>query len=116
MKNLGVKHLVKRIVFGALQKTKRGQEYVDVLVRRVNICHVGMGGCGPSEFDRDIMKRDGLKPFGRLGQWFWKEEIEALQEIHKDCFKNACIEVLGEDPDDWGLTEREYCEKYGVRK
>jgi len=59
-------------------------------------CEVGFGGHG------DRM----LKPkFGRL-TWRerrrYNEEMKALADVRQQAFRQACIEVLGEDPEeDW---------------
>jgi hypothetical protein len=57
---------------------------------------IGVGGQG----DKMIKQR-----FGRL-TWRerqrYNEDIEAMKGIRRDAFRQACIEVLGEDPEtDW---------------
>lgn len=34
------------------------------------------------------------------------------RDVQREAFREACLNVLGEDPDDWNLTAEEYDAKY----
>jgi len=59
--------------------------------------YVGIGGNGTSLIDRP-----------RFGKLTWRERqkyaehIGFVRDLHRACFRKACINVLGEDPEtDW---------------
>ena len=51
--------------------------------------------------DHDFAKLHKLKPLNRFERWLMKPIIEAEQTLRRDSFRQACLEVLGEDPNDW---------------
>jgi len=49
-----------------------------------------------------VAKERKLKPLNRFERWLLKPIIEAEQERRRECFRQAVIEVTGEDPEtDW---------------
>ena len=66
------------------------------LAQKINYA-TGLTGYGPTLLD--IRPKAGIlsdKERANNSKLF-----SELAEIKQDCFKKACIEVLGEDPDDW---------------
>lgn len=62
--------------------------------------HIGLTGCGPTLLEDKPVRV--LTP-EEIVQY--TELIESEKKIRRDCFRQACIEVLGEDPEtDWDPT------------
>ena len=60
---------------------------------------VGFTGMGPTKLDEKPLSTPPNEDEKRmLG---WDEMLDAVKNIRKGAFREACIEVLGEDPDDW---------------
>lgn len=52
--------------------------------------------------DKSIAKERGLKQLNRFEKWLLQPAIQYEKSRRKDAFRQACIEVLGEDPErDW---------------
>jgi len=74
------------------RKRKKIRKWVQYLI--------GFSGKGPTTLD--------TKPSCILGRkekkvvLLLKKEMEQEQIFRQACFEKACIDVLGEDPDDWG--------------
>ncbi len=51
----------------------------------------------------------------REKRWMKRRGILAdMKAFKRKCWRESCMNVLGEDPDDWGLSYSEFCEKYHV--
>jgi hypothetical protein len=72
------------------------------LALRVDLFEVGTTGHGPTVIDKSVAEKRGLKPLNRFERWLVASVVPELQKHHHDAFRQACIEVLGEDPDEWG--------------
>ena len=72
----------------------------------------GLTGSGPTLLETHLPRVPALSRRERayLRRTRLLDEVKAFR---RDCFRQACIEVTGEDPDDWGLTLEELEEKYG---
>jgi hypothetical protein len=63
---------------------------------------VGLSGEGGSLPEIAFAKKEGLKSLNKIELWFLGPCIEVEKRIHRQAFRSACIEVLGEDPEeDW---------------
>jgi hypothetical protein len=67
---------------------------------RMNFTEVGFTG-NVSLIDNDIAEKRNLKPLNRFERWVMKPHIETEQIRRKMAFRLSCMEVLGEDSDDW---------------
>jgi hypothetical protein len=63
---------------------------------RAQRAHIGVFGYGPVDY------LPQAKPLGRLGLYVMGPLIEMEKDRRRGAMKEACREVLGEDPDDWG--------------
>lgn len=71
------------------------------LAERANYTAIGFSG-HVSVLDEDIAKKRKLKSLNRFERWLLKPVIEAEQKWRRECFRQAVIEVTGEDPEtDW---------------
>ena len=71
------------------------------LFERADYTAIGVTG-HVSMFDEGVAKERRLKPLNRFERWLLKPVIEAEQKRRRECFRQAIIEVTGEDPDtDW---------------
>ena len=70
------------------------------LLKKAVYSEIGLTGQGVTAFDENNVKRYGrLHPRHR---GLLKPIIEAEKVRRKACFRQACIEVIGEDPEtDW---------------
>ncbi len=89
---------MRRALFWLLAKTPYGRR----LFRRAVFCEVGFSGCGPTAFDKATIERERLTPLNRIERWLLRKDIDAARAIHRGAFRQSCIDVLGEDPDEWG--------------
>jgi len=61
---------------------------------------MGFTGYGPTALDEKPKRALGRKEKILLAAW--RKDIEKEKERRRRCYREACIEVLGEDPDeDW---------------
>jgi len=68
---------------------------------RALLLNIGFSG-HVSNIDKHIALREGLRPLNRFELWLMTPLIIADKAERKNAFRQACIEVLGEDPDeDW---------------
>lgn len=71
---------------------------------------VGFTGCGPTALDK---KPDFPKPW--MPGWVVRP-VQRMQDldrkVRQEAWRQTILEVLGEDPDDWGLTDEEFAAKY----
>ncbi|TSC82052.1 MAG: hypothetical protein G01um101420_582 [Parcubacteria group bacterium Gr01-1014_20] len=68
------------------------------LCERANYTAIGFSG-HVSVFDEGVAKDRGLKPLNRFERWLLKPIIEAEQGFRRQEFRQAVIEVTGEDPE-----------------
>ena len=88
---------VRWIIFMCLRWTP----YHDKLMVRMRYREVGTSG-HVSVFDAHVCEERNLHPLNRFEKWYLRPTILGLKGIHRDMFRSACIEVLGEEPDtDW---------------
>lgn len=71
-------------------------EYGSRLACRVNH-DVGWSGNGAT-----LLDREPDRPMNRLERWLTDPSRRTLAALKRDAFRSACMEVLGEDPDEWG--------------
>jgi hypothetical protein len=74
--------------------------YFVTLVHRMGTTAVGLTG-HVSDLDRAEAAKQQLRPLTRFELWLLHEIIVAERAYRQDCFRQACINVLGEDPNDW---------------
>lgn len=74
----------------------------DLLVKRIKYCEVGFAG-HVSMIDENISKEQGLIKLNSFERFLFGPDIKFLKSIHKEAFRKSCIDVLGEDPEDWGI-------------
>lgn len=79
------------------------KQYVTNIAKRTNCYEVGFSGHGKSKLDDVLIERYNMKPLNRFEKWLMARYIVEMKKAHASAFKEACIEVLGEDPDDWGI-------------
>jgi len=73
---------------------------------------VGLSGTGKSALDECVIEKKRISyPTHREIKAF-SNFIRGAKTAHVDAFRKACIDVLGEDPEDWGLSMEGYEEKY----
>lgn len=71
------------------------------LFDRASCTAIGLSG-HVSMFDKDIAKTHNLKPLNRFEMWLLGPIIEDEQKRRRGCFRQAIIDVTGEDPEtDW---------------
>ena len=71
------------------------------LFERANYTAIGFSG-HVSMLDEGVSKERKLKPLNRFERWLLKPIIEAEQKRRRECFRQAVIDVTGEDPEtDW---------------
>jgi len=71
------------------------------LFERANYTAIGFSG-HISLLDDSVAEERKLKPLNRFEQWLLKPIVEAEQERRRKCFRQAIIEVAGEDSEtDW---------------
>lgn len=71
------------------------------LFERANYTAIGFSG-HVSMLDESVAKERKLKPLNRFEGWLLKPIIEDEQKRRRECFRQAVIDVTGEDPDtDW---------------
>ncbi len=71
------------------------------LWERAKYTEIGFSG-HVSMPDENIAEERKLKPLNRLEKWLLKPLIEDEQNLRRDAFRQAMIDVLGEDPEaDW---------------
>lgn len=70
------------------------------LLRKALYSEIGFSGQGPSVIDEPFIRKYGrLHPRHR---GVLRDFIEAEKAKRRECFRQACVEVLGEDPEtDW---------------
>lgn len=71
----------------------------DLLLLRANYTEIGLSGY-VSAFDKDVIEERNLKPLNRFERWLLRPIVEDEKELRRDVFKQAFIEVTGEDPTD----------------
>lgn len=71
--------------------------------RKLQAHVVGFTGVGPTGLD----DTSGPKPTWREKRKY-AHAIQEAKKFHQDCFRQACIDVLGEDPDDWDKIPDDY--------
>lgn len=98
------RHLVDftRALLLALLVTTGLERRLNVFNRMI-ICHVGFSG-HISLPDKAIAKEKGLEPLSGLLLWIMQPAIEYEKIRHQNAYRQSIIEVLGEDPDDWGMS------------
>jgi len=79
------------------------KRYVSNLEKRTNCYEVGFSGHGRSGLDDILIREHILKPLNKFEKWLMAGYIVEMKKMHASAWKNACLEVLGEDPDDWGM-------------
>ncbi len=70
------------------------------LFHRANLLHVGLSG-NISLLDKSVARDKGLKELTGFWLWVFSPYISEAKPVHKSAFRQACLEVLGEDPDEW---------------
>ncbi len=75
---------------------------LDSLLDRANRTEIGFTG-HVSAIDQAIIEEKQLKSLNRFERWLLKPIIEAEQKRRRKCFKEAVLEVTGEDPADWEI-------------
>ena len=70
------------------------------LFRRTNFTAIGLTG-HVSDLDRDVARAQRLAPLNEFENWLLGPFIEEEKRRRKEGFRLACIETLGEDPNDW---------------
>ncbi|MBI2482012.1 MAG: hypothetical protein HYV76_00325 [Candidatus Vogelbacteria bacterium] len=71
------------------------------LFERAEYTAIGLSG-HVSMLDKSVAKERKLKPLNRFERWLLKPIIEDEQKLRRECFRQAVIEVMGEDPKtDW---------------
>ena len=73
-----------------------GTDYGKNLMKRTMILEVGLSG-NVSVLDEDIVHRQKLKPLNKFEKWLVAPYVEELKVIHKDAWKHAIKDVLGEE-------------------
>lgn len=84
----------------------------DKIWKKIRYHIVGFTGVGQTAFDKNIIKRKRIaEPTERQIKRF-AEVIEEVKKVRKGAFRQACIDVLGEDPEtDWADNEDFYDEE-----
>ena len=78
-----------------------GNEVMGLLIRRASITEIGYTGY-VSALDEGIIAKEGLKPLTRFERWMLFPYIQHERMCRRAGFRQACIDVLGEDPEtDW---------------
>lgn len=79
------------------------------LCDRALICHIGFSG-NVSEIDKGIAKDRNLRPLNRFEMWLLSPTIETEKALRKNAWRDAVIEVTGEDPfeDSWGFDPYDF--------
>ena len=75
--------------------------HFDELHRRIMLAEVGLSG-HVSLVDKAMADETGVRPLSRLQRWLARPVIVDLREHHRNAWREACIDVLGEDSEDWG--------------
>ena len=68
-------------------------------VQSADYCHIGFSGTGQTAFDKDTIKKRDIQSLDRFGLWLLKTFIEGEKERRWQCFRQASIDVTGEDPE-----------------
>jgi len=77
------------------------KKYVTNLVKRTNCYEVGFSGHGKSGLDDILIKEHQLKPLNKFEKWLMARYIIEIKKFHAKVWQEVCLEVLGEDPEDW---------------
>lgn len=91
--------LIRKYLFIFYLKTGL-YEFLNVQERML-ICHVGYASGHVSLIDERYAEDHQLKPLKGLTLWMMQPVIELEKAMRQDAFRQACIDVLGEDPNDW---------------
>lgn len=76
---------------------------LDKLLERADYTAIGFAG-HVSAIDQALSEEKQLKSLNRFELWLLRPFIEAEQKRRRECFRQAVIDVTGEDP-----TERKIC-------
>lgn len=71
-------------------------EWFRKLSLRMQVTAVGLSG-HVSDLDRSFAERKNLKSLNRFERWLLASVITAEKQRHWACFRQACLETLGED-------------------
>ncbi len=89
--------LVRRVALWSLCWTK----WYRSTCERAMFTEVGLTG-HVSLIDDSIATERKLNPLNRVEKWLLKDDIAAAKQQGRDAFRQACIDVMGEDPYDDG--------------
>lgn len=68
------------------------------LSRRAHFTEIGFSGY-VSDSDRNLAAEQKVQPLNRFEKWLLRPYIEAAQKARRRAYRQACIEVTGEDPE-----------------
>ena len=63
--------------------------------------HQNINGGVFSLINKGIAEERGLRPLNRFESWLLRPAIDNVKGLYQEAFRQACIETLGEDPNDW---------------
>lgn len=86
---------MRRLIIWLLCKTGR----MPRLYQRTVFTEIGHFSGNVSALDKDIAEKHNLHPLNRFERWLMKDIIREEKEIRKDAFREACLNILGEDPE-----------------
>ena len=75
-----------------------------LLYQRAVFTEIGHFSGHVSELDKAVAEDHDLHPLNRFERWLLRDIIKEEKAVRKDAFRETCLEVLGEDPDDWGRS------------
>ncbi len=79
----------------------RATSKLEPILIRAEFTAIGFSG-HVSEVDKSIARQNNFKDLNRFEKWILNPTIEAEKEKRKENFRQAVIEVTGEDPEiDW---------------
>ena len=95
MKNL-IEKIVRKVIIWLYMITGK----LSKLSRRMMITEIGLSG-NVSLLDKSLAEEEGLKSLTSFEKWLLEPYIEIFKKEHRGAFEKSCMEVLGEDPNDW---------------
>lgn len=72
--------------------------YGKKLCERTMFTEIGAISGHVSMIDKAIAKERGLEPLSAFERWFMQPRIDSEKLGVQNIFRNACIDVMGEDP------------------
>ena len=85
---------IRKIILYIYKRTGK----LNLLFKRMEWCVIGFSG-NVSIPDEEFAKQQGYKPLNKFEYWLVKPIVEIEKKRRQDIFKNAMVEILGEDDD-----------------